>query len=206
MSDATGTVILDDEAQVDAAAEDNAAAEDDGAPGEQRATDGGTAERPRSRYRLALVVGLTIMLAVGGVGASLGWRVRSIHNDTVRDAAFVQAGRQGALNLTTIDWRQAESDVQRIVNSSTGTFFDDFSKRSASFIDVVKQAQSISKGTIVSAGIQSESGDEAKVLVAVNVDVSNVGSTDQQIRSWRMRMTVRRVGDDVKVANVEFVP
>ncbi|MDV3129936.1 mammalian cell entry protein [Mycobacterium sp. 21AC1] len=176
------------------------------ATGELAADADADGDRPRPRYRLALVVGLTIMLTVGSLGGWLGWQVRGIHNGAVHDAAFLQAARQGALNLTTIDWRRAESDVDRIVTSATGTFFDDFSKRSASFIEVVKQAQSISKGTVVSSGIQSEAGDEAKVLVAVNVDVSNASSTDQQSRSWRMRMTVRRVGDDVKVANVEFVP
>ena len=119
---------------------------------------------------------------------------------------FLQVGRQGALNLTTIDWQHADTDVQRILDSATGTFYDDFSKRKQPFIDVVKKAQSKSVGTITQAGLESDSGDEAQVLVAVSVKTSNLGGADQAPRAWRMRITVQKMGDQAKVANVAFVP
>jgi Mce-associated membrane protein len=43
-------------------------------------------------------------------------------------------------------------------------------------------------------------------LVAVTVKTSNAGAPDQQPRSWRMRISVQKVGDEAKVSNVEFVP
>ena len=121
---------------------------------------------------------------------------------------FLQVGRQGALNLTTIDHQQADADVQRILDSATGTFDDDFQRRAQPFIDVVRQAQSKSVGTISEAGLESESesGDEAQVLVAVTVKTSNAGAPEQEPRAWRMRISVQKVGDEAKVANVEFVP
>jgi Mce-associated membrane protein len=42
--------------------------------------------------------------------------------------------------------------------------------------------------------------------VAVSVQTSNAGATDQEPRAWRMRIYVQRVGDQVKVSNVGFVP
>jgi Mce-associated membrane protein len=119
---------------------------------------------------------------------------------------FLQVGRQGAINLTTIDWQHADTDVERILNSATGTFFDDFSKRSQPFIDVVKQAQSTSVGTVTEAGVESVTGDSAQVLVAVSVKTSNIGAPEQKPRSWRMRINVQRVGDEAKISNVGFVP
>jgi Mce-associated membrane protein len=119
---------------------------------------------------------------------------------------FLQVGRQGALNLTTIDWQHAEGDVQRILDSATGTFYDDFQKRSQPFVEVVKQAQSKSVGSIAEAGVESISGDSAQVLVAVTVKTSNAGAPDQAPRAWRMRISVQKVGDEAKVSNVEFVP
>ena len=119
---------------------------------------------------------------------------------------FLQVGRQGALNLTTIDWQHADADVQRVLDSSTGTFYDDFQSRAAPFVEVVKQAQSKSVGTISEAGLESESDNAAKVLVAVTVNTTNAGAPEQQPRSWRMRISVEKVGDDAKVSNVEFVP
>jgi Mce-associated membrane protein len=61
-------------------------------------------------------------------------------------------------------------------------------------------------GTITEAGLESETGDTAQALVAVSVQTSNAGGTDQEPRAWRMRIYVQRVGDQVKVSNVGFVP
>ena len=212
-SDTAVAVPVNGEPSVNAPVADNladiadSAGGADGARPQRETTDSGSAaDHRRARYRPTLVVGLAIMLTLGSLAGSLGWQMRAVHHKAERDAAFVQAARQGALNLTTIDWRNAESNVQRILDSATGAFYEDFSKRSGPFIEAVKQAQSTSEGTVVAAGMQSETGDEAEVLVAVNVDVSNVGAAEQRPRSWRIRMTVRDVGKDVKVTNVEFVP
>jgi Mce-associated membrane protein len=44
------------------------------------------------------------------------------------------------------------------------------------------------------------------VLVAVTVKASNAVAADQEQRAWRMRISVQKVGEQVKVSNVEFVP
>ncbi len=97
--------------------------------------------------------------------------------------------------------------MQRVLDSSTGTFYDDFQQRSAPFIEVVKQAQSKSEGKISEAGLESSNDNEGQVLVAVTVNTTNAGAPEQQPRSWRMRISVQKTGDDeAKVSNVEFVP
>ncbi|MFL0286166.1 mammalian cell entry protein [Mycobacterium sp. SMC-21] len=162
--------------------------------------------KPKSVRRLAAVLGLILVVALS---ALVGWLVVRTHRATAvdeRQSQIVQAARQGALNLTTIDWQRADADVQRILDSATGEFYDDFAKRSAPFIKVVKEAKSTSTGSITEAGLESESGDSAQVLVAVAVKTSNVGAPDQQPREWRMRLAVQKVGDVMKVSNVEFVP
>src|SRR5258708_39425386 len=106
----------------------------------------------------------------------------------------------------TIDWKHAVTDIGIILNSATGTFFDDFSKRSQPFIDVVKQVPSKSVGAVTEAGLESETANDAQVLVAVTVKTSIATAPDQNPRAWRMRVSVQKVGEDVKVSNVEFVP
>jgi Mce-associated membrane protein len=110
------------------------------------------------------------------------------------------------VNLTTIDWQEADADINRILDSATGTFYDDFSKRSQPFVQVVKQAQSKSVGTVTEAGLESQSGDQAQVLVAVSVKTTNLGVNEQRPRAWRMRIDVQKIGDQAKVSNVQFVP
>ncbi len=71
---------------------------------------------------------------------------------------------------------------------------------------MVKQAQSKSTGEVTAAGVESETGDSAQVLVAVTVKTSNAGAPEQEPRAWRMRISVKKVDNDAKVSNVEFVP
>ena len=114
--------------------------------------------------------------------------------------------RQAAVNLTTINYTEVDADIQRILNSATGAFHDDFQKRSQPFVDVVKQVQSKSEGTVAEAGLVSETGDEAQVLVAVAVKTSIAAAPEQEPRRWRLRITVQKTADGAKVSNVEFVP
>jgi Mce-associated membrane protein len=71
---------------------------------------------------------------------------------------------------------------------------------------VVKHTQSKSEGTVTAAGLESQSDDQAQVLVAVTVQTTNAGSGEQEPRAWRMRISVEKVDDAAKVSNVVFVP
>ncbi|MBV8929548.1 MAG: Mce protein [Mycobacteriaceae bacterium] len=167
----------------------------------------GEAAKPRgSGVRLALVAGVIGVLAMGGLVGWVGYRAYESHKSAQQRNLFVQAGRQAAINLTTISFTEADADVQRILDSATGTFYDDFQKRSAAFIEVVKQAQSKSVGTVTDAGLESSSGDQGHVLVAVTVKTSNAGAPEQAPRAWRMRINLQKVGGDPKVSTVEFIP
>jgi Mce-associated membrane protein len=159
-----------------------------------------------SRAGLGLALGLVMVAAVGGVAGWLGYLAYQSHHAQQQRNLYVQIARQAALNLTTINYTQVDADVQRIIDSATGNFRDDFGKRSQPFIEVVKRAQSKSEGSIIEAGLESQSNDQAQVLVALNVNTSIGGVAESQPRAWRMRITVQKAGDDAKVANVEFVP
>lgn len=162
--------------------------------------------RPMTPLRAAGVWGVVAVLILSGLAGWLGVKAHQTARAAAQREIFLQVGRQGAVNLTTIDWEHVDADVQRILDSSTGTFYDDFSQRSKPFVDVVKQVKSKTVGTVTEAGIESESDDKAQVLVALNVKTSNAGAPEQDPRGWRMRVSVQKVGDEVKVANVGFVP
>ncbi|MDH6246401.1 mammalian cell entry protein [Mycobacterium sp. OTB74] len=164
------------------------------------------AKKPRSVLRTAALVCLAAAVVLAALIGWFGYRAHQSSQVQVQRTQFLAAARQGALNLTTIDWQKADADVQRILDGATGQFRDDFAARSKPFIDVVKQAKSSSVGTVSEAGIESQDGDTAQVLVAVGVQTSNAGAPKQDPRSWRMRIAVQKVGDQIKVSNVEFVP
>lgn len=143
------------------------------------------------------------------LGCLIGWlgylRYQTVQVQAQRNE-FIEAARQGALNLTTIDYATVEDDVQRILDSSIGALHEDFEQRSQPFIDVVKKVRSSSQGTVTAAGLESQEGDQAQVLVAVLVTTSTTAGPESQPRGWRMRIGVQKVGDFAKVSNVQFVP
>lgn len=170
-------------------------------------------ERARSRglftsspLQLGRVVGLGIVLALTALCGWLGVQANQARQDANLRALLVQVAKQGAVNLTTIDYEHADTDVQRILDSATGQFRDDFQSRSAPFVDVVKQAKSRSVGTVTEAGLESLDGRQGQVLVSVTVETTSNGIPEEQPRYWRMRMTVAQQDGGAKVSNVDFVP
>jgi Mce-associated membrane protein len=163
------------------------------------------ARRRLSRAGWALVASAVVVATLAGLAGWLGYRAYHKHEAGAQRDLFVQTARQGAVNLTTINYTEVDADVQRILDSATGAFRDDFEKRSQPFIEVVKAAQSKSEGTVTEAGLESLRGDSAQVLVAVAVK-SQTAAGEESPREWRMRIEVQAVGDDAKVSNVVFVP
>lgn len=171
--------------------------------------DGVPADPPEpvtGRTRTMIVAGAILVVLLSGVAGWLGYRGHQVHAAQAQQELFVQVARQTAVNLTTIDHTDTGAFVQRILESSTGTFHQDFQQRSKPFVDVVTAAQSRSVGTVTEAAVQSADTDGAQVLVAVSVATSIGDAPQGDPRHWRMRISVQKSGDDAKVSNVVFVP
>ena len=192
--------------EADAAAVDAAVDEETTGKAEDVEDDtAATVKTKMSHVRLATILGLVAVVALAALCGWLGFRTYESRKAAEERNLFLQVGRQAALNLTTIDFEHADEDVQRVLDSSTGTFYDDFQARAQPFKEVVKQAKSKSVGAIAEAGVESITQDGAEVLVAVTVKTANAGAAEQEPRAWRMRITVQKVDDGAKVANVRFV-
>src|SRR5882757_1323935 len=159
-----------------------------------------------SSLRLAAAVIIAAIVALGALAGWLGYQAFQARKLNLRDALFLQAGRQSALSLTTIDYTEADADIRRVLDSSTGDFKDEFQRNSIGFADAVRKAQAKTTGTVTAAGIESVDGDTAQILVAMSVNTTNAGAPAQQPRLWRMRIGVQKQGDEAKVSNVSFVP
>jgi Mce-associated membrane protein len=161
--------------------------------------------RRHARLRPTVAAGSLCVLALACAAGYLGYGYSHDQHETMQRNLYLASGRQAAVNLTTIDYTHVDADLARILNSATGRFHDDFQTRSQPFIDVVKQAQSKSEGTVTEAALQSQSKDHAEVLVAVSVVTSSAGAPQQNPRLWRMRISLQDVGGSAKVSDVQFV-
>lgn len=154
---------------------------------------------------MSLLAGLIGMVVLAGLVGWLGFRSYEAHESDARRDLFVQAARQSAVNLTTIDYQHIDADVQRILDASTGSFHDNFSQRWRPFVDIVKRDHSRLQGTVNEAGLESQRGDVGQVLVAVTVKSANPAGPQQEPQVWRMRITVQKTGGEGKISNVAFV-
>jgi Mce-associated membrane protein len=176
------------------------------------AAEGGAVSAPKSslRQRLprispAVAAGLALVIAGGALAGWLGVGAHQAEQGQALRNLYVQTAREAALNLTTISYTEADTDIRRILDSSTGAFREDFLHRSEPFVAVVKQARSKSEGTVTEAGVESVNGDGAQVLLAVSVRTSLAEAPAGPPRNWRMRISVAKDGAGARISNVQFV-
>ncbi|CQD20704.1 membrane protein [Mycobacterium lentiflavum] len=149
-----------------------------------------------------------ILLICVFVGAS-GYMVWQHHETAQRNqriANFVAGARQGVVNMTSLDFNRAKEDVQRVIDSSTGQFRDDFQQRSKDFTTVVEQSKVVTQGTVNAAAVQSIDGNSALVLVAATSRITNAAGAKDEPRRWRLRVTVTEDGGQYKMSKLEFIP
>lgn len=161
----------------------------------------------RSRRGLAawIVAGVLIVALVGSAVWLLIERNAADERDAQRNA-YVQTARQTVINLTTIKPDTAKEDVDRILAGASGEFKSEFDGREDPFVSVVQEAGVTTVGKILEAGLESEDGNSAKVLVAARADVSTPDGTQNGPRDFRMRVTVTDDGGTMTASKVEFVP
>lgn len=122
------------------------------------------------------------------------------------EAELVAAARQGVIALLSIDYNRAKADVQHVIDLSTGTFKDDFSRGADDFVKTAEQSKAVTVGTVKSAALEKQVDDTGVVLLAASSTVTNANGAHQDPRAWRMSVTVARDGAQYKMSNVEFVP
>ena len=149
-----------------------------------------------------------VILICAFIGAS-GYMMWQRHETTERNqraANFVAGAKQGVINMFSLDFNRAKEDVQRVIDSSTGQFRDDFQQRAKDFTTVVEQSKVVTQGTMNAAAVQSMDGNSALVLVAASSRITNAAGAKDEPRNWRLKVTVTEDGGQFKMSKLEFVP
>ncbi|WP_328358760.1 hypothetical protein OG976_05080 [Mycobacterium sp. NBC_00419] len=150
-----------------------------------------------------VVLGICALLALSGL---MIWQHQRVEAQRAHQAAIVTAAKDGVTALLSIDYTHAKADVQRVIDLSTGSFKDDFTKGAEDFVKTAEQSKAVTVGKINAAALEGDTGDSGVVLLAASSQVTNANGAKQDPRAWRMSVTVTRDGDKLKMSNVEFVP
>ena len=148
-------------------------------------------------------------ILIVGFAAAIGYMAWQHHDATEREqhaARFVAGARQGVVNMTSLDFTRAKQDVQRVLDSSTGEFRDDFQQRANDFATVVEQSKVVTEGTVNAAALESMDKHSASVLISATSKITNSAGAKDEPRAWRLRVTVTEDGGQYKMSKVEFVP
>jgi Mce-associated membrane protein len=155
---------------------------------------------------IAAVAGVILIVCFTGASVYMVLQHGDATKHQQREAAFVAGAKQGVLNMISLDFNKAKADVQRVIDSSTGQFKDDFQQRANDLIAVVTQSKAITEGTVNAAAIESMDQDAAVVLISATSQVTNSPpGKDEPPRIWRLRVTVAQVGGQYKMSKVEYV-
>jgi Mce-associated membrane protein len=168
-------------------------------------------KRRRSRFGRILKV-LASVVAIACTAALITLSVlmvidhRNQAAEQQRRAEYSAAARQSVVTLMSLDFNKAKDDVQRIIDNSTGQFKDDFKNQAEDFIKVAQDSKVITEVGVNVTAVESMTDDSAVVLVSATSRVTNAAGAKQEPRSWRLSVDLKREGDQIKMAKVEFVP
>lgn len=155
---------------------------------------------------VAAGVGVLVLIALLSASGLLIWHHRQAVQRDEQSTAYATAARQGVVNLMSLNFNHAQDDLQRVIDSTTGPFHDDFEKSKNDFLTVMKESKVVATSEVKTTGVESMDSDSAVVLVAATSQVANSASQQPTPRAWRLSVTVNKESDGIKMSKVEFVP
>lgn len=160
---------------------------------------------PSVRPRLVWCVVVALLLATAALGATRGrtwWQERQVGH---ANAAALAAGRQLAVNFTTVDYRTVDADSARVKAEATGGFLASYSQSLKDLRSLVVTNKTVSRVERAEAALVSGDRDSAQVIVGLVAPTSNVSVPAGETKTYRMKLSLRAVGGSWKVENLEFV-
>ncbi|MEO3875334.1 hypothetical protein ABGB18_41680 [Nonomuraea sp. B12E4] len=152
----------------------------------------GPAVRPAGIVISALSGVLAVLVATGVWIAAQARDEQGRAGD--KEAALLAAGTH-AKNLISLDYRTADADVKRILQTSTGTARAEYAANAAKLKSTTIANKVVQHGVLRATGLVSLAGASAKVLVVADVEIRWDGSDSKpQERYYRWSMDLAKVG------------
>lgn len=166
----------------------------------------GSASTDQRRTPIALVASLVVVLVLLAAAALVG--AVKLRDATQRDAArtaALAAARQEALNLTSIDGRDIDADLKRVLDGATGAFAKDFAQRSKDLKSVLTTNEVVAEGRVLDAALVRGDLETATALVVVDSSVKNKAAPAGRSNTYRMQLDLERHGDRWLTSALQFV-
>lgn len=167
--------------------------------------------RQPPRLRLPGRKARVLAAACAVIGASLGASMfmelehRTLLRTQQRDAEFEAAAREGVVRLMSIDANHAEEDLQHNIDNSTGELRQQLRVTGVALAQQVAQSKISTKAIVDAVAVESTTDDSGVILVLARSDSFDLDDEERVMKTWRISVKITRVGDQLKLAKVDFL-
>ncbi|MUL63882.1 Mce protein [Mycobacterium sp. CBMA 234] len=162
---------------------------------------------PASKRRVgmaAVVCAVLFAVLVAGLGF-LGWRQYQQHQLTQSTDAALQAARDYAVVLTTLDAKNIDENYRKSLDGATGEFKDAYSQGATQLRQVLIDNKASGTGIVVAAAVKSATRDKVEVLLFVDQSITNAANPSPRIDRNRMDMTMEKSGGRWLASRVDIL-
>ena len=150
----------------------------------------------------ALAVLVLALLVTGGVLLP-GWLDARAEDE--RRRAVLRAATAEVVAFTTLDYRDLEPSIERVLNGATGEFEEQFESSRAQLEQLSRDNESVSEGRVLKAGVVSMDEDSATVVVVADSQVTNKSTDEPQPRHYRLQLDLVLEVDRWLTSDLQFV-
>ena len=155
---------------------------------------------------MVLVLALPVLLA----GALWLWQAQELgeaEDARAEDSAVVNAATALTLAWASVDHREVDEYVETVRAGATGDFLQEFENAEPFLRQTLKANKSVQVPTIPKDGaaLLERSGEEARVIVAMDAAVTNKQTQRPQARQYRLQVTLRNESGEWLVSGLEFI-
>lgn len=144
---------------------------------------------------LVLLAAVDVVLYVQGTDGGAGQREEAL-----------TAARRVALDLSTLGAGNAEDNLARLADSTTGSFRDDLIGYSTPLRETLVAGGVSSDARVRTAGLERIDDESAVALVAVSATVTSKAMLEGTPRQYRLAVDLRRVDGRWRASSVSYVP
>lgn len=156
------------------------------------------------RRVVAVLIGV-IMVAALGLSAFLGWRLIQVDQTAAAGRAALEAAKNYAVALTTLDVGDIDKNYSEALAGATGQFKDEYSQGSAQLRQILIDNNASGKGVVLDGAVKSATKTKVEVLLFVDQSVENAVLSAPRLDRNRVQMTMELVDNRWLASTVDII-
>ncbi|MDH6245341.1 hypothetical protein [Mycobacterium sp. OTB74] len=178
-----------------------------GVPATAAEAEPAVADHRRTLSLRHLTLGLAALLfcAILGVIAAMSWTHHVAQTQRQRAADAAAVARQGVIDLMSLNFINADEDMQRVMDNATGKFKEEFQGQQYTLVKQLEKSKVVTHVDVTAVATESASADSAVVLVAATSQATNLTNARQPPKRFRVVVTLAKDQGRLKISQVAFV-